>query len=54
MKTTIGLGCAVFTMLITALLIRTSFEDEALHQFAGKEWEDWTKKVPYKLIPLIY
>jgi len=53
-KTTIGLGCAVVAMLIVALLIRTSFEDEALHQFAGKEWEEWNEKVPYKLIPLIY
>jgi len=50
----IGLGCAVHIMLIVAVLIRTSFEDEELHQFAGKEWEEWTEKVPYKLIPLIY
>jgi len=53
-KTTIGLGCAMVTMVIVALLTRTSFEDEALHQFAGKEWEEWIEKVPYKLIPLIY
>ena len=54
MKTTIGLVFAVTAILITALLTRTSFEDEALHQFAGKEWEEWTKKVPYKLVPFIY
>jgi len=53
-KTAIGLGCAMVTMVIVALLTRTSFEDEALHQFAGKEWEEWIEKVPYKLIPLIY
>jgi len=33
----IGLGCAVLAMLIVAVLIWTSFEDEELHQFAGKE-----------------
>ncbi|KXN90877.1 Protein-S-isoprenylcysteine O-methyltransferase B [Leucoagaricus sp. SymC.cos] len=40
--------------IITGLLSRMSKEDEALHQFAGKEWEDWARRVPYKLIPWIY
>jgi len=44
----------VLVMLIIAILIQTSFEDEELHQSDGKEWEEWTEKVPYKLIPLIY
>ena len=44
----------MLAMLLLAILIWTSFEDEALHQFAGKEWEEWTEKVPYKLFPLIY
>ncbi|KAJ3576758.1 hypothetical protein NP233_g217 [Leucocoprinus birnbaumii] len=40
--------------IISGLMARMLKEDEALHQLAGKEWEDWAKKVPYRLIPWVY
>ena len=54
MKTITGIIC-VFIAVITLGLSRQMLkEDEALHQLAGKKWEYWAEKVPYKLVPLIY
>ena len=39
---------------VSGIFGRMSKEDEALHRLAGKKWEDWAEKVPYKLVPLIY
>ena len=54
MKIFSGLICGLVTAVIYGLLGRMTKEDTALYQFAGKEWEDWVEKVPYKLLPLIY
>ncbi|KAJ3576745.1 hypothetical protein NP233_g218 [Leucocoprinus birnbaumii] len=40
--------------ITSGLMIRMPKEDEALHRLAGEEWEDWAKKVPYRLIPWVY
>ena len=39
---------------ISGIFGRMWKEDEALHRLAGKKWEAWAEKVPYKLVPLIY
>ncbi|PPR01022.1 hypothetical protein CVT26_015623 [Gymnopilus dilepis] len=47
----------VFGLLCGSLyvtLARMGHEDEALRKTFGKEWDDWAKKVPYKIIPGIY
>lgn len=54
MKIFSGLICGLVTAVIYGLLRRMTKEDTALYQFAGKEWEDWVEKVPYRLFPLIY
>jgi protein-S-isoprenylcysteine O-methyltransferase Ste14 len=54
MKSITFLTCALVGTVITGLLRRMGKEDEALHRLAGKEWEDWACRVPYKLIPWIY
>ena len=33
---------------------RVSMEDEVLRKEFGSEWEEWAKKTPYKLLPLVY
>ncbi len=43
----------VFTITI-GLLGRMSKEDAALRLRCGKEWEDWARRVPYKLIPWLF
>ncbi|KAL9710532.1 hypothetical protein Ac2012v2_006066 [Leucoagaricus gongylophorus] len=53
MKMFSGLVCGLVTAVIYGLLRRMSKEDKALYQLAGKEWEDWAKRVPYRLFPLI-
>ncbi|KAM6494065.1 hypothetical protein JOM56_010426 [Amanita muscaria] len=44
----------MFTYIIITLLIRLPTEDELLRKRFGKEWEDWAKRVPYRLIPYVY
>ncbi|TBU57109.1 ICMT-domain-containing protein [Dichomitus squalens] len=36
------------------LLKRTAEEDAILEKEFGVQWEDWARKTPYRLIPLIY
>ncbi len=36
------------------VLYRTKTEDEMLKKEFGAEWEDWAKKTPYRLLPLVY
>ncbi|KAI6107124.1 hypothetical protein EDD16DRAFT_1898977 [Pisolithus croceorrhizus] len=33
---------------------RMNEEDAMLEKHFGKEWKDWTKKVPYKIVPWVY
>ncbi|KAH6914448.1 hypothetical protein BKA70DRAFT_1421222 [Coprinopsis sp. MPI-PUGE-AT-0042] len=46
--------CIWHPLLVVALFKRSGEEDEALHAQFGKEWEQWRKEVPYKLIPFVY
>ncbi|KAK7437942.1 hypothetical protein VKT23_018377 [Stygiomarasmius scandens] len=48
-----GYAFAIFSGLV-AMLRRTKIEDQLLKDKFGKEWEEWAKKVPYKLLPGIY
>jgi protein-S-isoprenylcysteine O-methyltransferase Ste14 len=42
------------TFVIGGLTARCSSEDVMLKKRFGKEWEEWAKRVPYKLLPGIY
>jgi protein-S-isoprenylcysteine O-methyltransferase Ste14 len=33
---------------------RISVEDAMLRARFGQEWEDWARRVPYKLVPYIW
>ncbi|KAL9710536.1 hypothetical protein Ac2012v2_006070 [Leucoagaricus gongylophorus] len=54
MKIFSGLVCGRATAVVYGLLRRMSKEDKALYQLVGKEWEDWAKRVQYRLFPFIY
>ncbi|KAJ7733780.1 hypothetical protein DFH07DRAFT_870956 [Mycena maculata] len=59
LETTMGLSVVgVFGLLVAAiaagLLLRMSKEDEALEKHFGEEWEDWSFRVPYKLVPGVF
>jgi len=41
----------LFSAVIFGVLQRMFKEDETLHQRYGKEWEDWARRVPFRLIP---
>lgn len=49
----VGIGTAQ-ALIVTALMARVPKEDEMMRKEFGKEWDDWAKRVPYKLIPGIY
>lgn len=51
-----GRGLAVFWLAILVLLVarypfRAAEEDRVMRGHFGKEWEEWARNVPYKLIP---
>lgn len=50
------MGCyLVFVMGgITVALVRPHVEDALLRERFGAEWDEWAKRVPYRLIPYIY
>ena len=54
MKVFLGLFCGLVAAIMFGLLRRMSKEDDALYLMAGKEWEDWAERVPFKLFPSIY
>lgn len=41
-------------LIVSTALRRPVQEDEVLRKQFGKEWDDWAKKTPYKLIPCVY
>lgn len=49
-------GLYVAFSLLTAAIIftRVPLEDALLKNRFGKEWDDWAKRVPYRLIPYVY
>ena len=53
-KIFLGLYCGLVAAIMFGLLRRMSKEDKALYLLAGKDWEDWAERVPYRLFPSIY
>lgn len=59
LDTNMGQLCVVLVvvlMVIPAALFgyRMPLEDKALRSEFGQEWDEWAKKVPYRLIPGVY
>lgn len=54
MKIFLGFFCGLVAAVMLGLMRRMSKEDKALYLMAGKEWEDWAERVPYRLFPTIY
>lgn len=55
----IGKGAAliltsVSVTILSGLLARMSKEDEALRKKFGKQWDEWSQRVPCKLIPWLF
>ncbi|KAI1789398.1 hypothetical protein LXA43DRAFT_948710 [Ganoderma leucocontextum] len=40
--------------VVGGVVRRVSKEDEVLKNEFGKEWEEWAKRTPYKLVPYLY
>jgi len=51
-KIFLGLYCGLVAAIMFGLLRRMSKEE--LYLLAGKDWEDWAERVPYRLFPSIY
>jgi len=41
-------------MTVVAVFTRLRQEDSLLHKRFGKQWEDWSLRTPYRLIPYIF
>lgn len=59
LETTVGLGILVVFItiglaVILSLLLRIPSEDMILRRRFGVEWEEWARRVPYKIVPGIY
>ncbi|KAG1880472.1 hypothetical protein C8R48DRAFT_588549 [Suillus tomentosus] len=54
MKVSVVIALLLFTAAIPFIINRSSVEDKMLQRALGEDWEDWAKKVRYKLIPGIY
>ena len=40
--------------IVTFFIYRVEKEDRVLQQEFGKEWDEWQKRTPYRLIPLVW
>nr|VWO95730.1 C-24(28) sterol reductase [Ganoderma boninense] len=40
--------------IVLRLYLRVDEEDRMMRKEFGKEWEEWAKKTPYRLIPFVY
>ena len=45
---------AIISLVILIVLRRIPAEDEILRKAFGKEWDEWARKVPNRIIPGIY
>lgn len=54
MRVATFLNTIVVVTITTGLLKRMSKEDKALRDLNTKEWDEWARRVPYKLIPWIF
>lgn len=52
----VGIWWTVYVVFLLAsmVFIRVPKEDQIMKQEFGKQWEDWSKKTPYRLFPGIY
>ncbi|THU81125.1 hypothetical protein K435DRAFT_823485 [Dendrothele bispora CBS 962.96] len=41
----------LYLRIIVSLLLRVETEDELLRRQFGKEWNEWERRVPWKLVP---
>jgi protein-S-isoprenylcysteine O-methyltransferase Ste14 len=53
-KAMCGAIAAAFTLMLAMSFSRISVEDAMLRARFGQEWEDWARRVPYKLVPYIW
>ncbi|THU97055.1 hypothetical protein K435DRAFT_663343 [Dendrothele bispora CBS 962.96] len=44
----------LYSRLIVSLFLRVETEDELLRRQFGNEWNEWERRVPWKLVPGIY
>jgi protein-S-isoprenylcysteine O-methyltransferase Ste14 len=40
--------------IILGIMVRPQIEDELLKKEFGKKWDEWAKRVPYRIIPGVY
>ena len=45
---------AIISLIVLLGLQRIPVEDEILRKTFGKEWDEWARKVPNRIIPGIY
>ena len=44
----------VVFLLVSLVIIRVPKEDKVLQEEFGKQWVEWSKKTPYRVIPGVY
>ncbi|KDQ28026.1 hypothetical protein PLEOSDRAFT_1104704 [Pleurotus ostreatus PC15] len=49
-----GIWCAESVVIFVGVPRRANMEDAALKQRFGKEWEEFARRVPFKVVPGIY
>ncbi|KAG2143934.1 hypothetical protein BD769DRAFT_1625621 [Suillus cothurnatus] len=50
----VALGFFGFTVCAWMSISRPPVEDKMLHRALGKDWENWAKRVKYRLLPGVY
>ncbi|KAF9802616.1 hypothetical protein IEO21_09867 [Rhodonia placenta] len=53
-KTVMGLYALSISSVTIGFLRRAPLEDALLKREFGKEWEQWSKRVPYRMIPFVW
>lgn len=54
MKEVAAVNVGILFVVAFGLLHRMFKEDENLHQRYGKQWEEWARRVPCRLIPWLF
>ena len=49
-----GIWALLIIVLQISTVMRIDREDAVMRKEFGREWEEWAKKTPYKLIPYVY
>ncbi|KAF9027753.1 ICMT-domain-containing protein [Hymenopellis radicata] len=53
-KLLVGYWILVASAVVLSLCLRTSREDEMLEKKFGEQWIEWSRRVPYSLVPGVY